>query len=111
MARLTVICGPSLAAGYRLAGVGAFPATPGTPLLATLQAVLADDELGLLLITDDLWTSLDERTRGTLEYLPRPIVLNIPAGVVAETAALRELLGEMLERAIGYRIELGGTPG
>ena len=111
MARLAVVCGPSLAAGYRLAGVGAFPATPGTPLRATLEAVLADQEVGLLLITDDLWASLDERTRSTLEYLPRPLVLNIPAGVVAETAARRELLGEMLERAIGYRIELAGRPG
>ena len=111
MARLAVICGLNLADGYRLAGVGVFPATPGTPLRATLQAVLADDEIGLVLVTDDLWTSLDERTRGALGDLPRPLVLNIPAGVVAETAARRELLGEMLERAIGYRIELGGTQG
>jgi vacuolar-type H+-ATPase subunit F/Vma7 len=108
MARLAVLCGPQLADGFRLAGVRAHTALPGRGTRVVLHALLEEPDLGLLLVTEDLWASLDERTRGTLEYLPRPLVLSIPAGTVTEVGARRELLGEMLERAIGYRIELSG---
>ena len=79
---------------------------PGETARGVLRALLADEDLGLLLVTDDVWASLDLRTRHTLEYLPRPLVLAVPAGQITEAEARRELLGEMLERAIGYRIEL-----
>ena len=110
MAHLAVLCSPALADGFRLVGISTLTAAPGAPE-AALRTLLADEELGLLLVTEDLWASLDERSRGVLEYLPRPLVLSIPAGAVTEVTARRELLGEMLERAIGYRIELGGTRG
>jgi vacuolar-type H+-ATPase subunit F/Vma7 len=108
MAHLAAMSNAALADGLRLAGIPTAVAAPGEPARAALRALLRDDELGLLLVTDDLWASLDERSRRTLEYLPRPLVLAIPAGEISEAGARRELLGEMLERAIGYRIELGG---
>lgn len=107
MAGLTVIANERLADGFRLAGVDTRVGRPGSVLRATLEAALADGELGLLVVTEDLWSTLDERTRRHLEYLPRPLVIAVPAGAVAEGAGRRELLGEMLERAIGYRLELG----
>jgi vacuolar-type H+-ATPase subunit F/Vma7 len=61
-----------------------------------------------LLVTRDLWDGLPERARQAIERLAQPIVLAVPAGEISEPAARRALLGEMLERAIGYRIELGG---
>lgn len=72
-----------------------------------MNALLADAEIGLVLVTRDLWDAVPERTRRTIEGLPRPLVLAVPAGEITEAGARRELLGEMLERAIGYRIELG----
>lgn len=109
MAQVAVLCSVALADGFRLAGVAAYPVAPGPTLHAALPALLADPELGLLFVTDDLWTSLDETQRASLEYLPRPVVLDIPAGQPAAAGARRELIGEMLQRAIGYRIELGGS--
>lgn len=109
MAHVAVLCSVGLADGFRLAGVAAYPAAPGPTLRAALPALLGDPELGLLFVTQDLWTALDEATRASLEYLPRPVVLDIPAGEVAGAGARRELIGEMLQRAIGYRIELGGA--
>jgi vacuolar-type H+-ATPase subunit F/Vma7 len=110
MAQIAAISSPALADGFRLTGITVLTPMPGAQMQSALRTLLDDPEVGLLLVTEDLWASLDERTRGTIEYLPRPLVLSVPAGAVTEAGARRELLGEMLERAIGYRIELGGTP-
>ncbi len=107
MARLVVVTTAALADGFRLAGSATLAARPGAEAAATLRGVIAEGDVGLVLVGADLWASLDERLRATLERLPRPIVLPIPAGVVTDYATRRQLLGEMLERAIGYRIELG----
>jgi hypothetical protein len=58
-------------------------------------------------VTTDLWESLPERHQSAAERLGRPVVLPIPAGVVTDVATRRQVLSEMLQRAIGYRIELG----
>jgi vacuolar-type H+-ATPase subunit F/Vma7 len=107
MAGLTVIANDWLADGFRLAGVDTRLGRPGPTLHAAVEAAMADDELGLLVVTEDLWLTLDERTRRRLEHLARPLVIAVPAGTVTEGTGRRELLAEMLERAIGYRLELG----
>lgn len=106
MARLVVVANPGLADGFRLAGSATVTARPGPEAAATVRAVVADREAGLVLVTADLWDTLGERMRGALERSARPIVLPIPAGVVTDVTTRRQLLGEMLERAIGYRIEI-----
>jgi vacuolar-type H+-ATPase subunit F/Vma7 len=105
MARLVVVATPALADGYRLAGCATRTATRDDAARA-VRGLVAERDIGLVLVTADLWGSLDERLRGTVERLARPIVLPIPAGVVTDATTRRQLLGEMLERAIGYRIEL-----
>lgn len=111
MARLVVLSSPALADGFRLGGPATVEARPGHEAAAALRALAATRDLGVLLVTTDLWLSVDERLRGTLEQLARPVVLPIPAGVVTDVTTRRQLLGEMLERAIGYRIELTGSVG
>jgi vacuolar-type H+-ATPase subunit F/Vma7 len=111
MARLVVVAAPALADGFRLAGCSTVTARPGGEAAATLRGVIVADDVGLVLVTAELWSSVDERLRGSFERLARPIVLPIPAGVVTDATTRRQLLGEMLERAIGYRIELSiGAP-
>lgn len=106
MARLVVVSNPGLADGFRLAGSATVTARPGPEAAAVVRAVVADRDAGLVLITADLWDTLGERVRGALERSAQPIVLPIPAGVVTDVTTRRQLLGEMLERAIGYRIEI-----
>ena len=112
MARLVVVANPGLADGFRLAGSATVTARPGPEAVATVRSVVAERDVGLVLVTADLWDTLDDRFRGALERSARPIVLPIPAGVVTDVTTRRQLLGEMLERAIGYRIEIaaGETP-
>ena len=70
MARLVVLTNPALADGFRLAGCDhrrrPGPAEAARPCCA---ALVADDDVGLLLVTADLWAALDERLRGQLERL------------------------------------------
>lgn len=105
MARLVVVATPALADGFRLAGCATHTARPGEAS-AVVRGVSGEGDIGLVLVTADLWAELDERFRGSVERLARPIVLPIPAGAVTDASTRRQLLGEMLERAIGYRIEL-----
>ncbi len=107
MARLVVLSTPALADGFRLAGAATIEAHPGPGAAALVRRLAADPATGLLLVTDDLWAKVDERTRGDLERLARPIVLALPTGRGEDGGSRRQLLGEMLQRAIGSRIELG----
>jgi vacuolar-type H+-ATPase subunit F/Vma7 len=109
MARLVVLASPALADGFRLAGPATHTARPGPEAVRAVRSLAAESDVGLLLVTADLWASLDDRLRDTLERLPRPIVQAIPAGTVTDVTTRRQLLGEMLQRAIGYRVELAGT--
>ena len=110
MARLVVVANPGLADGYRLAGCATHSATT-SDATRVLRGLMSEGDVGLVLVTADLWESLDERLRAAVERLARPIVLPIPAGVVTDATTRRQLLGEMLERAIGYRIELASGVG
>jgi vacuolar-type H+-ATPase subunit F/Vma7 len=111
MARLVVLTSPSLADGFRLAGCATVVSASGGPAATALRRLTATDDVGVLLVTADLWTSVDHRLRGTLERLARPVVAPVPAGAAGEGLTRAQLLGEMLERAIGYRIELSRGTG
>ena len=108
MARLVALSAASLADGFRLAGVATTVARPGEETALALRGLVAEGDVGLVLVTADLWASLDERIRDGVERLARPIVLTVPAGAPSEAATRRELVADMLRRAIGYRIQLGG---
>jgi vacuolar-type H+-ATPase subunit F/Vma7 len=110
MARLVVVSSGLLADGFRLAGPATIETRPGREAAAALKAIVREGDVGLVLVTTDLWASVEERLRGDLERLARPVVLPIPTGGAGGGAARRQLIGEMLQRAIGFRIELrGGT--
>jgi vacuolar-type H+-ATPase subunit F/Vma7 len=107
--RLVVLSSPALADGFRLAGVSTVVARPGAEAGRELGRLLRTPDVGLAFVTSDLWMSLSEQLQLTAERRGRPIVLPIPAGAVTDAATRRQILGEMLQRAIGYRIELGAV--
>jgi vacuolar-type H+-ATPase subunit F/Vma7 len=109
MGRLVVLTTAALADGFRLAGCPTVVSAPGAPCRAALSRLAAEGDVGLLLVTADLWASVGERERTRLEAGVSPVVTPIPAGVATEGEAPGQLLGEMLQRAIGYRIELTGS--
>jgi vacuolar-type H+-ATPase subunit F/Vma7 len=108
MARVVILSAPGQADGYRLAGCSTFVAAPGPEAAASLRHLADTSDVGVLLVSSDLWTSLDDRLRSDVEQLARPVVMPIPEGERIPGAAREQLLGEMFQRAIGFRIQISG---
>lgn len=108
--RFVVVTPPELADGFRLAGAATLVAAPGGDAAAAVQTLAAREDVGLVLVIEDVWRTVPERARASLENLARPIVLGIPAGAAGDVRARRAMLGEALQRAIGHRIQLAGEP-
>lgn len=108
MARVVILSAPSQADGYRLAGCATVVASPGTEAIASLRHIVDTADVGVLLVSADLWNSIDDRLRGEVEQLARPVVMPIPEGERTPGAAREQLLGEMFQRAIGFRIQISG---
>ena len=108
MARVVILSAPGQADGYRLAGCATFVAAPGPEAAASLRHLAGTSDVGVLLVSSDLWASLDERVRSDVEQLARPVVMPIPEGERVPGAAREQLLGEMFQRAIGFRIQISG---
>jgi vacuolar-type H+-ATPase subunit F/Vma7 len=108
VARLVVLASRELADGFRLAGAPTF-AAGADDAAAGLWGIVAEPDVGIVFVTADLWAALDERSRDAVERLNRPLVLQVPVGVVAEAVGRRAVIEEMLQRAIGYRTEIAGA--
>jgi len=98
MARLVVLTSPGLADGFRLAGAPTV-AIGDDDAAAGLRGIIAVPDVGIVLVTADLWAALEERTRDGLERLARPLVLQLPVGELSEAVGRRAAIEEMLERA------------
>ena len=108
MARVVILSAPGQADGYRLAGCSTVVASPGPEAAASLRHLVATADVGVLLVSEDLWASIDDRLRGDIEQLVRPVVMPLPEGERTPGAAREHLLGEMFQRAIGFRIQISG---
>ena len=108
MARVVVLSAPGKADGYRLAGCGTVVALPGSEAAAALRHLTDTADIGVILVSDELWSSIEERLRAELERLARPVVMPIPAGQHVPGSVRAQLIGEMFQRAIGFRIQISG---
>ena len=59
MARLVVVSSPPLADGFRLGGPATVVARPGPEAVIALRRVVDEGDVGLVLVTADLWASVD----------------------------------------------------
>ena len=108
MARVVILSAPGQADGYRLAGCSTMVASPGPEAVASLRHLAATPDVGVLLVSEDLWASFDDRLRSDVEQLALPVVMPIPEGERTPGAAREHRLGEMFQRAIGFRIQISG---
>ncbi len=108
MGSVVVVASPGLADGFRLAGASVVTCDPGTASEIILRRVAAEPDRAVVLVTADVWGSLDDRTRGDLERCVCPVVAVVPASGAGDPAARRGMTADMVRRAIGYRVELSG---
>jgi len=109
MSRLLVVTRPSLASGFRLAGVEAFPAEDGEEAQAMIAEWLEAGETGLLAIDDGLLASFDLAFRRRLEAADRLPYLAIPGGEpLGPAVSRRRRIAELIRKAIGFHITFQG---
>jgi vacuolar-type H+-ATPase subunit F/Vma7 len=109
MADLLVIVGPELADGFRLAGARVWPAANAIVAQDLVLRGLEDPDAGIIALADDYIAALDPRTRRLVERRFRPLVVALPARpALTPEQQRREYLLELIRRAVGFKIVLGG---
>lgn len=107
MYRLVVLTDPDNADGFRLAGVDVEVAESGDDARRKLNALLDDDESGIIAINERMVGAIDERTQRKIDSIYRPIVVSLPIRETLETGEdHRAYLSRLIRRAIGFDITL-----
>lgn len=105
MAKLTVITNPSIASGFRLAGVEVITAEDQEIARDALVRLLDEGEAGIIAMDASYLASLDYATARRIEKIVKPVVVALPidAGALPEQRRSRQI-AELIRRAIGIRI-------
>lgn len=105
MARLTVITNPTLAPGFRLAGVEVIAVESHASAHTALVRLLDEGDAGIIAIDEPFLSALDYATARRIEEMVKPVVVSLPVGadVLPEQRRSRQI-AELIRRAIGIRI-------
>lgn len=105
MAKLTIITHPSLAPGFRLAGVDVVVAEDGTSARNILSRLIDEGEAGIIALDAPYFSTLDSATAHRIEELVKPVVVSLPIGAetLPEQRRSRQI-AELIRRAIGVRM-------
>lgn len=109
MAQITVITTPELAPGFSLTGARVLTAADANEAEQLLRGQMAEEREGIIAFHEPYYGTLpgDLHERIALEY--RPLVVPLPDGLPARgEISRRQLLLEMVSRAIGYSITFKG---
>ena len=109
MAKLVVITDPTLAAGFRLAGVEVHTASTADEARRLLLTLMEEGEAGVIAMNANYLAALDEITRRRLAASYKPVVVGLPTGIpVAPEESRSRQLAELIRRAIGVRLTFRG---
>jgi vacuolar-type H+-ATPase subunit F/Vma7 len=102
-----VVCRPEVAAGFALAGLRPVEAATPEAGAAALRDLLAQPEVGAVLVEQSYYDALPEELRRQLGRRPLPLVVPFPSPAWAPSAAAAEAyVIELLRQVIGYRVRL-----
>ncbi len=105
MAKLTVITNPTLAPGFRLAGVEVIAAESQENASRALLRLLDEGEAGIIAMDMPYYNGLDYGTARRIEQLVKPVVVSLPVGADALPEQRRSRqIAELIRRAIGIRM-------
>ncbi len=109
MAKLTVITNPSLAPGFRLAGVEVVTAESAESARSALMRLLDEGEAGIIAMDAPYFSALDYETARRIERIVKPVIVSLPIGtdLLPQERRSRQI-AELIRRAIGIRIAFRG---
>jgi V/A-type H+-transporting ATPase subunit F len=102
MHRFVVVTDSESAIGFRLAGVDAFEASGAQEAKGLIQSLIGKGDTGIIAISEDILSSLDEKYRDRLERLRKPIIIPMPSR--SKGMDKKGYIERLLRKAIGYNI-------
>jgi vacuolar-type H+-ATPase subunit F/Vma7 len=99
-----VVCRPSLAAGFELAGLTVTRAVDAGAAGDYLRRLASDPRVGVVLVDDGLYRLLPTDLKARLDRQALPVVAPIPAPDWDARIAAETYILEILRQAIGYRV-------
>lgn len=107
MYKLVVLTDAENADGFRLAGVDVEVATTSDEARRKLNALVDDDNSGIIAVNESMMSSIDERLQKKIDSIYRPIVVSLPLKeMLHEEEDHRAYLSRLIRRAIGFDITL-----
>lgn len=100
------MCGATPAAGFRLAGVAVDEVASEQEAALRLSSWSEEAEACVVLIEEELYSSLPAEVVAAIERRGHPILVPFPGPSWAAPAPAEERVIEILRRAIGYRVHL-----
>jgi vacuolar-type H+-ATPase subunit F/Vma7 len=101
-----VVCRPGLAPGFALAGLAADAVGAGESAEPVLAALVKRDDVGVLLLEEEILDGLAADFRARLERSSIPVLIPFPGPAWEARPSAEERVIELLRRAIGYRVKL-----
>lgn len=102
MHKLVVVTDSESAIGFRLAGVDAFEASSAQEAKGLIQSLISKGDTGIIAISEDILSSLDEKYRDTLERMRKPIIISMPSR--SKGMDKKSYIERLLRKALGYNI-------
>lgn len=105
MKRVVVLTPPDARCGFALTGVEQRTLVPAQ-LMAELRALIAESEVGLVIVDDRLAGAVPQPALRDLERESRGLLVRLPApqpGVLPG----EDYVLQLIRRAIGYQVRLG----
>ncbi len=102
--KVKVLCRPTLAAGFELAGLAVASATEASAAGDQLRRLAADPHVGMVLVDDGLYRLLPAELKARLDRQALPVVAPFPAPDWDARIAAEAYILEILRQAIGYRV-------
>lgn len=108
MYKVAAITDSDTADGFNLTPVETYPIDDTQEAVKKLRELLNDDTIGIIIINEDYFSQVDERTRKKIDRIYRPIVVPVPAKKKLGSAeARRDYLASLIRLAVGFDIKLG----
>lgn len=107
MFKLAVICPEKLARGFELTGVDVFTSDSKEETEEFLFQTIEDKKAGLVILPQEHLEAFEERKRKELEKLEIPLIVPVPM-IQGSDIQAEEYVSQMVRRAIGYQVKIGG---
>lgn len=108
MYKVAAITDPDTADGFNLTPVITYAVEEPQEAVQKLRELLNDDTIGIIIINEEFFQQIDERTRKKIDSIYRPIVVPVPAKkTISSTEARRDYLASLIRLAVGFDIKLG----